>query len=643
LELPDSVPTWKESLVERVRRRTAETRVRPHHQAGRGSRASSAGAHPPTSSAFGGASGSPRPVSARSSTSSHGRSEPSSGSQSARASSASGRRYARGKEEEDAEDSIAPPAVSDDIWASPAPVATAAEPQDKGMSRLMQLSRPSRATIEEDEEDEEESEESMARRLEHEAFVRQKHALATRYRDQNSDLVLARQFLDADCVRLWSEIEKKIKIQQAAGGNGGRLNAAKQKGGEYDQMQEAKRLTAKLSLYESRASDANNVNKNLEIIINELRRERAEQLSMERAKTSREGLMTTDMRAYSSAAHSALDEKERIKSRLRRMRHEWRMEKGAAEAEAGALIVAEEELDRLISQMEADEEKWIQADKRREARHKRDVYALKDRLGLRSGFQQSQLAGLVGEFKLLGEVAGLLSKGTAVFAANDPSSATALIATMKQNDQRNESEHAFLQSIDTDLDELALEVASLEAEEEALRERERESNLNREVALAKAAEVAISEAKFEALFGALETALSALQPQLTATTRRLYQSYSSTLEDAPVPILSPIPVRHVPKGLEPGGDQPVHLAIEDELHKVDALMQLMSSRVTRLMVARQGDESFASAHADGSHSPLHPHLRMFTELPPEFTVAELKAARAELELTASKQKEENEA
>ena len=36
LELPDSVPTWKESLVERVRRRTAETRVRTphHHQAG---------------------------------------------------------------------------------------------------------------------------------------------------------------------------------------------------------------------------------------------------------------------------------------------------------------------------------------------------------------------------------------------------------------------------------------------------------------------------------------------------------------------------------------------------------------------------------------------------------------------------------
>jgi len=325
------------------------------------------------------------------------------------------------------------------------------------------------------------------------------------------------------------------------------------------------------------------------------------------------------------------------------MRHEWRMEKGAAEAEAGALIVAEEELDRLISQMEADEEMWIQADKRREARHKRDLYAQKDRLGLRSGFQQSQLAGLVGEFKLLGEVAGLLSKGAAIFAANDPSSATALIATMKQNDQRNESEHAFLQSIDTDLDELALEVASLEAEEQALTERERESNLGKEIALAKAAEESISSAKFEERFEALETALTSLQPMLSESTKRLYASYSSTLEDAPVRVLSPIPVRYVPKGLEPKlGNQPVHLAIEDELHKVDALMQLMSSRVTRLMVLRQGDESFASAHADGSHSPLHPHLRMFTELPPEFTVAELKAARAELELTASKQKEHEE-
>ena len=73
-------------------------------------------------------------------------------------------------------------------------------------------------------------------------------------------------------------------------------------------------------------------------------------------------------------------------------------------------------------------------------------------------------------------------------------------------------------------------MASLEAEEQALTERERESNLGKEIALAKAAEESISSAKFEERFEALETALTSLQPMLSESTKRLYASYSSTLE-----------------------------------------------------------------------------------------------------------------
>ena len=61
--------------------------------------------------------------------------------------------------------------------------------------------------------------------------------------------------------------------------------------------------------YESRASQAENVNHCLVTIINELRRERAAQLGLVRARSERERSMAVDMRAFASSAHAALDEK----------------------------------------------------------------------------------------------------------------------------------------------------------------------------------------------------------------------------------------------------------------------------------------------------------------------------------------------
>ena len=57
---------------------------------------------------------------------------------------------------------------------------------------------------------------------------------------------------------------------------------------------------------------------------------------------------------------------------------------------------------------------------------------------------------LIGEFRRVGEVAGLVgpraSSGGERFSPTDPSASSgALIKTMNTNDQRNESEHAYLQ------------------------------------------------------------------------------------------------------------------------------------------------------------------------------------------------------
>uniref|UniRef100_A0A7S2ID08 Uncharacterized protein n=1 Tax=Haptolina brevifila TaxID=156173 RepID=A0A7S2ID08_9EUKA len=491
---------------------------------------------------------------------------------------------------------------------------------------------------EEEEEQEDDSPEAALRRAQHEAQVRKKNAALVRYRDQISDLMLARQFQDADHARLSADIERLVKVVQAAGGRGGRMNAARETG-EEKLSEQAKALTAKLQTFETRASDANHVNRNLEIIINELRRERAEQLALERAKEARETAMAADMRAYASAAHLALDEKERIKSRLRRMRHEWRVEKGSAEQEASVLQMACDDLDKINTQMEDNEEVHSQADKRKEARLIRDRAAMRQRLELRAGYLSSQLNGLVGEFKFLGDVAGLNSKSASLpFSAQDPASSQYLIHTMRSNEQRNESELAFLQSLDTDLGELNDEVTALLAEEKALQALNEADSKAKAQASAQAVIDDLNEAKSAERLSSVDARLVSFQPELASAVSRLYKHFE-TLETAPVKVLQPIAHKFVPKGLEASaGDEPVHVAIDGQLARLDALLQLMSSRVTRLSVLRQ-ENSEQQQQSEGSASPLHAHLHMFTELPPEFTLAELKAARAELEQVTSKRKE----
>ena len=63
-----------------------------------------------------------------------------------------------------------------------------------------------------------------------------------------------------------------------------------------------------------------------------------------------------------------------------------------------------------------------------------------------------------------------------------------------------------------------------------------------------------------------------------------------------------------------------------------------TSRVTRLLHARHE----AQPKDDETPITLDPALKMFTELPPEFTFAQLKSSRQELETTVSRHKEQEE-
>ena len=379
-------------------------------------------------------------------------------------------------------------------------------------------------------------------------------------------------------------------------------------------------------------------------MINELRHERMEQLGATRSSAAREAAMAADMRSFSSAAHSALDEKERIKSRLRRFRHEWKSEKATVEAEMDALVEADRELDRLISQGELDEETALQLSKRKEFQAMRRATAEQQALTLRAGYLRSQLESIRDEFRRLGEVAGLLGKNASAtdddkFLVDDPKSSAVLIRTMRQNDARNESEHAFLQELDGTLSELEAEVAIFDEQEGRLLAGQQAAANASQAAQAVRAKATADAAEGMVKYEKLHARLEAFTPSLVSAVGRL-QAHFATLEDAPISVLQPVPARSLPEGLEPlPSEQPLHANIEVALESLDALIQQLQSRVTRLSAMRGVTSPEVDEEAEESRYQLHPHLRMFTELPPEFSFVELKEARTEIEQALSRKRE----
>ena len=449
-----------------------------------------------------------------------------------------------------------------------------------------------------------------------EGELRRRHATIGYYRDAISDLVLTSQFQEADLTHRSAQLQKLLLQSAAAGGAGGR---SKNQGADKASMELEKKLAGKVQLYESRAADAWLVNRSLETIINELRRERADQLQHVKAREGREGAMAQDMRAFATAAHAALDEKERIKGRIRRLKHEWKGERTTQDTEAATLRAQEEDLDRIINHAAAEEERDLQQERRREAAQVRKQYKDAEFLERRQGYLRSQLVALKSEFRSLGEVAGVAGgggKGGASgggekggfgvgglgaaerFSVEEPSTCAVLIRAMRANESRNESAHAYVQELDAEVTALQAEMRSLDDEENALIDFEQAEQQRESDAEARAAKLAASAAADGERHATLQERLASLRPVLASSVGRLEEAYlqldetdnyvSEQLDEAVGAFEDPLPARSLPAGMKPLPEDavPLHTALEVSLERLDGLLQRIGSRVARLASAR---------------------------------------------------------
>ena len=62
--------------------------------------------------------------------------------------------------------------------------------------------------------------------------------------------------------------------------------------------------------------------------------------------------MTSEMRGFSAAAHAALDEKEKLKGKERRLRHEWEVESSVHSSTMAKLNEEDEWLDASIAHLD---------------------------------------------------------------------------------------------------------------------------------------------------------------------------------------------------------------------------------------------------------------------------------------------------
>jgi len=267
------------------------------------------------------------------------------------------------------------------------------------------------------------------------------------------------------------------------------------------------------------------------------------------------------------------------------------------------------------------------------------------------------------ELRKLGECAGLLGRQASASEADkfdhtDPESKDVLVRTMRANDARNASEHAYLQTLDTELEEEMSEVAALEATERELHAQRQAASEAADKARASAARQAEAVAREEARARKLEVELATMAPHLESTLSRLHDAYAD-LDDAPVRVLAPLPARYVPRGLESvQGEQEAHQRVEVHLEDLDGVMQAIGSRVTRIAVLRKptpkerkgrraSTESVTLGTTDDEEEegvpPLHPQLQLFVELPPEASFAQTKAARAEMEMALLRAREPEDA
>uniref|UniRef100_A0A7S4HDR8 Uncharacterized protein n=1 Tax=Prymnesium polylepis TaxID=72548 RepID=A0A7S4HDR8_9EUKA len=161
--------------------------------------------------------------------------------------------------------------------------------------------------------------------LSFEERLRKRQESVQHYMDAISDLQLTEQLQASEKQTTLTQVEKLVRRGAAAG-----ELATRQ---EREMHEKRKRLSAHLNVVEERASEAEQVNAGLESTINELRLARQRHTMHNNACAAKEKTMAFDMHGFAAGAHAALDEKERLAGRLRRLRHEYKQEVAGTDQE----------------------------------------------------------------------------------------------------------------------------------------------------------------------------------------------------------------------------------------------------------------------------------------------------------------------
>jgi len=629
--LPATVPTWKEDLVDNVRRRAAAHQAVKDYEAKCAAEKLAAEALEKEKQEM-----------ARLEAMTTADSLAAAGKATSRAVSARGQRDAESPRPLSSKHELHAPSTSEPAPPSAGNSRQSSRPASARSHAASASATPADADAAEDEMGVENNmtAELAAMIARHDRNVREKQALISHYSNEYDKQVLQKQFNDADHEKMKRLLKSNIAELVRQGGRAG-LQAA---GSAADQalLITHDKMCVKVELLEARASESININTALEGAINKYRAERQDQKRFLLETDAREKQMDKDMRAFRAAAHSALDDKERVRGRLRRMRHEWKSETASAESDLQSLRTMEDELDKVIAIGEAAEEKDLQAFKRAESHQMRVAYAYTQKISLKAGYIRAQLEGNARQLLHLGQCAGVSGQNASAteaerYEVSDPNSCKEiLLRTHKANETRNASELAFYQEQADLVEEAIRELTELEAEEEILTKRSKAAtaaNWSKGKHLLDQVATADREARRQEQ---LLSQLASVAPQLESCLARLHEAFA-TLGTAPNGLRPPLPARYVPKGLEaPRDKQPSHVQVSVSMEQLDALLQTLQSRVTHLVTMRGVDEE------TGEPIPLHEHLRPFVEIPEARSFAETKAEHDEMVLALFKRREAEE-
>ena len=149
---------------------------------------------------------------------------------------------------------------------------------------------------------------------------------------------------------------------------------------ERELKDEKVRLQSQAEVVDLRTSDALKYNADLVSAIDELRRERSGWNANNNSFDAKEKTMAADMHGFASGAHSALDEKERVSTRLRRLRHEYSQEVSLHDVSYDEDSKLIDELRAKHAELEAEDERIDELQKRLEfqaMRKRRDTQVLR--------------------------------------------------------------------------------------------------------------------------------------------------------------------------------------------------------------------------------------------------------------------------